>query len=88
MSATPVGSGAKSQPPTILVHFEDIETLMMTSKMCIVLSTTKPNYVYIFCVTKKLMHLFGAPTAGALRHMPLPTPLQVATASIKSYWWS
>ena len=32
--SSPVGSGAKPQPPTILVHFEDLETLMMTSKMC------------------------------------------------------
>ena len=36
---SPVGSGAKSQPPTILLHFEDLETLLMTSKMCIVLYT-------------------------------------------------
>ena len=32
----PVGSGAKSQPPTILVHFKDLETLLVTSKMCLV----------------------------------------------------
>jgi len=28
-----VGSGAKPQPPTILVHFEGEETLLVTFKM-------------------------------------------------------
>ena len=31
--------GAQPQPLTILVHFEAVETLLMTSKMCIVLCT-------------------------------------------------
>ena len=35
--SSPVGSGAKPQPPTILLHFEDLEILLMTSEMCIVL---------------------------------------------------
>ena len=34
-----MGSGVKPQPPTILMNFEDLETLLMTSKMYIVLCT-------------------------------------------------
>jgi len=30
---------AKPQPPTILLHFKDPETLLMTSEMCIFLCT-------------------------------------------------
>ena len=39
LSALPVGSRVKPQPPAILLHFKDLETLLMTSKMCIVLCT-------------------------------------------------
>jgi len=35
--SSPSGVWAKPQPPTILLHFEDLETLLMTSKMCTVL---------------------------------------------------
>jgi len=31
----PGGIWGKPQPPMILVHFEDVESLLMTSKMCI-----------------------------------------------------
>ena len=35
----PSGVWCKAPAPTILVHFEDVETLLITSKMCIVLRT-------------------------------------------------
>jgi len=37
--SSPVGYGAKPQLPKILVHFKDLETLLMAPKMCIVLRT-------------------------------------------------
>ena len=38
--APPVGSGAKPQPPTVLVHFQDLGTLLIAPKMCFCNCTT------------------------------------------------
>ena len=78
------GSGAKPQPPTILVHLEDLETLLMTSRMCIVLrtwcsslpipaSTELTKFLYILC-RKKLPHFFRRPSLAPGGICPCPLP--------------
>ena len=65
--SSPVGAGEKPQPPTILVHFEDLETLLMTSKMsfhahpCL----NRAHIIYVYFVSQKLPHpLSATPSAG------------------------
>ena len=81
----------KPQLPTILVHFEDLETLLMTSKMCIVprtwfvllyLSLPQQNShnFCIFRIAKNHRTTFGVLSTGALEHMPpatYPPPLSM-----------
>ena len=78
----------KAQPPTILVHFEDLETLLMTPKTCTVLSsmhvicpsmpipasTQLTEFLYISC-RKKLPHhpLLSPPMTSARGHIPAAT---------------
>jgi len=75
----------KLQPPTILVHFEDLETLLMTSKMCIVLcticlsvpipaSTLLTEFLYISCCKRlSQSHFLLAPSLLAPGGVPLPS---------------
>jgi len=90
-----VGHGAKTQPPTIL---EDIETLLMTSKMWIFLYTrfilsypslpqqSSQNFC-IFRVAKNTSPRFGAPSAGVGGHMPpsAPYPLPLNVFSVRFF---
>jgi len=91
-----VGPGAKPQPPTILVHFEDLETLLMTSKMCIVLRTICPpmliraltelmEFLYISC-RKNLPHPLSAPPllapGGTCPLHPTPTTVSLCVCLV------
>jgi len=81
-----VVSGAKPQPPTILVHFENLETLRMTSKMCMFYAhdlsfkvhpcLIRAHMIFIYFVSpKKLPHPFRrSPSAGARGHIYAPLP--------------
>ena len=92
--SSPVGSRAKLQLPTISAHFEDLETLLVTSKMCIILRTrfvllcpslpqqSSQIFFLYFVSQKTITPPFGAPFSGARGYMPpaLYPPLLLATA--------
>jgi len=78
---------------TISVHFEDLETPLMTSKMCIVSRTwfvlpcpslpqQNSQNVCILCVPKNYRTPFGAPVCWRLRAYASLCPLPIATDAL------
>jgi len=85
------------QPPTIVVHLEDLDTLLMISKYVhcsmhmifhskpIPSSAELAEFLYISC-RQKLLHPLLAPlSAGDQGHMS-PVPLPAATAKISNHY--
>jgi len=71
-------------PTTILVYFEDLDTLLIKSKMCIVLRNDlsfhahpRLNRAHIMVVYFVSQIITAPPSAaGARGHMPMPTILR------------
>ena len=80
--------GAQPQPLTILVHFEAVETLLMTSKMCIVLCTwfvlpchsflNSAHIIFVYFVLQKITSPPFSASFCPWAYAPLP-PIPAST---------
>ena len=73
-----VGSGAKPQPPTNLLHFEDPEMLLICPSVPIPASTELTEFLYISCCKNYCTLFFWCPLFAGARGYNPPLPATIA----------